>query len=41
EVSQGQLESFFRVEEGDNLVKKMNVEILLRDGVIQEIRGDI
>ncbi|AOY84519.1 MAG: hypothetical protein F6J94_25295 [Moorea sp. SIO1F2] len=41
EVSQGQLESFFRVEEGDNLVKKMNVEILLRDGVIEEIRGDI
>ena len=41
EVSQGQMESFFRVERGDNLVRKMNVEILLRDGVVEEIRGDI
>ncbi|NES18429.1 MAG: hypothetical protein F6K41_05745 [Symploca sp. SIO3E6] len=41
EVSQGQIESFFRVEVGDNLVRKMNVEVLLRDGVVEEIRGDI
>ncbi|HEY9600262.1 MAG TPA: YlqD family protein [Allocoleopsis sp.] len=41
EVNQGQLESFFRVEKGDNLVQKMNVEILLRDGIVEEIRGDI
>ncbi|HEY9598194.1 MAG TPA: YlqD family protein [Cyanophyceae cyanobacterium] len=41
EVNQGQIESFFRVERGDNLVRKMNVEILLRDGVVEEIRGDI
>jgi hypothetical protein len=41
EVSQGQMESFFRIEPGDNLVRKMNVEILLRDGVVEEIRGDI
>lgn len=41
EVSQGQIESFFRVELGDNLVRKMNVEILLRDGIVEEIRGDI
>lgn len=41
EVNQGQMESFFRVELGDNLVMKMNVEILLRDGVVEEIRGDI
>lgn len=41
EVNQGQMESFFRVERGDNLVRKMNVEILLRDGVVEEIRGDI
>jgi hypothetical protein len=41
EVSQGQMESFFRVERGDNLIRKMNVEILLRDGVVEEIRGDI
>jgi hypothetical protein len=41
EVAQAQLESFFRVEKGDNLVLKMNVEIVLRDGVIEEIRGEI
>ncbi|NEP61578.1 MAG: hypothetical protein F6K31_32275 [Symploca sp. SIO2G7] len=41
EVSQGQIDSFFRVEVGDNLVRKMNVEVLLRDGVVEEIRGDI
>ena len=41
EVNQGQMESFFRVERGDNLVRKMNVEILLRDGVVEEIRGDV
>lgn len=41
EVSQGQMESFFSIEPGDNLVRKMNVEILLRDGIVEEIRGDI
>lgn len=41
EVAQAQLESFFRVEKGDNLVLKMNVEIVLRDGVVEEIRGEI
>ncbi|MEC4893564.1 MAG: YlqD family protein [Oscillatoria sp. PMC 1051.18] len=41
EVPQGQMESFFRVEPGDNLVRKLNVEILVRDGVVEEIRGDI
>lgn len=41
EVSQGQIESVFTVVEGDNLVSKMQVEILLRDGIIEEIRGDI
>jgi hypothetical protein len=41
EVSQGQIESIFTVDEGDNLIKKMQVEILLRDGVIQEIRGEV
>jgi hypothetical protein len=34
------MESFFDVQEGDNLVEKLNVEIILRDGVIEEIRGD-
>ncbi len=41
EVSQGQIESVFTVVEGDNLVSKMQVEVLLRDGIIEEIRGDI
>ena len=41
EVAQGQMESFFRVEVGDNLVQKLNVEIVVRDGIVQEIRGDI
>ncbi len=41
EVNQFQLEGFFTVGPGDNLISKMQVEILLRDGVIEEIRGDI
>ncbi|MGV0025780.1 YlqD family protein [Phormidesmis priestleyi] len=41
EVSQGQVNSFFRIETGDNLIEKMNVEILLRDGIVEEIRGDV
>ena len=41
EVDQGKVESFFNVGVGDNLVKKLQVEILIRDGVIQEIRGEL
>jgi YlqD protein len=41
EVNQGQLDGFFRVETGDNLIGKMQVEVLLRDGIVQEIRGDV
>lgn len=41
EVFQAQMDSFFDVQEGDNLVEKLNVEIVLRDGVIEEIRGKI
>ncbi|OLP19616.1 hypothetical protein BST81_04990 [Leptolyngbya sp. 'hensonii'] len=41
EVNQGQIESFFRVATGDNLIQKMQVEVLLRDGVVEEIRGDV
>ncbi|WP_088890333.1 YlqD family protein [Leptolyngbya ohadii] len=41
EVSTGQVEGFFRVETGDNLLRKMQVELLLRDGVVEEIRGDV
>jgi len=41
EVNQFQMEGLFSAELGDNLISKMNVEIVLRDGVIEEIRGDI
>ena len=42
EVVQAQLESFVRIEIGDNLVAKMNTaEIVMRDGVVEELRGDI
>ncbi|MEM7594771.1 MAG: YlqD family protein [Cyanobacteria bacterium P01_A01_bin.83] len=41
EVVQAQMESFFRVEQGDNLVRKLNVEVVLRDGVVEEIRGEV
>lgn len=39
EVNQGQIDSVFRVELGDNLIEKMQVELLLRDGMVEEIRG--
>ncbi|MEB3295086.1 MAG: YlqD family protein [Synechococcales bacterium] len=41
EVNQGQVVSTFKVEVGDNLIEKMGVEILLRDGIVQEIRGSV
>jgi hypothetical protein len=41
EVGYGQIEGFFRVETGDNLFRKLQVEVLLRDGIVEEIRGDL
>ncbi|PAX53325.1 YlqD family protein [Brunnivagina elsteri] len=41
EVNQFQMEGFFRVEPGDNLINKLQVEIVLRDGIVEEIRGDV
>lgn len=41
EVSTGQIDSFFSLERGDNLIEKMQVEVLLRDGIVEEIRGDL
>ena len=41
EVSQGQMDSVFTQSTGDNLVEKMQVEVLLRDGVVEEIRGEL
>ncbi len=39
EIVQGQVESFFEINEGDNLVERMNVELVLQDGIVVEIRG--
>lgn len=41
EVNQGQIDSFFYLKQGDNLIQKMQVEILLRDGEVLEIRGEV
>ncbi len=41
EVVQAQMEGFCRIELGDNLVAKMQVEVLIRDGIVEEIRGDV
>ncbi|MEM9245320.1 MAG: YlqD family protein [Cyanobacteria bacterium P01_F01_bin.153] len=41
EVNQGQMDSFFTLKKGDNLVEKMQVEVLLRDGIVEEIRGQL
>ncbi len=39
EVNQGQLDSFFVASKGDNLIAMMQVEVVLRDGVVQDIRS--
>jgi gamma-glutamyl-gamma-aminobutyrate hydrolase PuuD len=41
EVDQGKVESFFNVSVGDNLVQKLQVEILIKDGIIEAIRGEL
>jgi hypothetical protein len=41
EVTQGQLEGFAEVKVGDNLVRKLNIELVMRDGIVEEIRGEI
>jgi hypothetical protein len=41
EVNMGQVESYFTLNVGDNLVQKMQVDILIKDGVVQDIRGTI
>ncbi|MEB3172630.1 MAG: YlqD family protein [Cyanobacteriota bacterium] len=38
-VEQGQLESFCEVQVGDNLVEKLQVAVVVRDGVIEAIEG--
>jgi vacuolar-type H+-ATPase subunit I/STV1 len=41
EVNQGQIDGLFSLKKGDNLINKLQVEILLRDGIVEEIRGDL
>ncbi len=41
EVVQGQIESYCTIKLGDNLVQKMQLEVLMRDGIVEEIRGDL
>jgi YlqD protein len=41
EVNQFQMEGFFRIEPGDNLIDKLQVEVVLRDGIVEEVRGEI
>ena len=41
EVNQGQIDGLFSLKKGDNLINKLQVEILLRDGIVEEIRGDV
>jgi nitrogen regulatory protein PII len=41
EVAQGQMESFFTIEKGDNLIQKLNLEIVVKDGIVEDIRGEI
>lgn len=38
EVVQGQLDSFFTVGKGDNLIAMMQSEVVLRDGIVEDIR---
>ena len=37
-VEQGQIDSFCDLKFGDNLVSKMGVSILVRDGIVEEIK---
>ncbi|MEM0333570.1 MAG: YlqD family protein [Candidatus Aenigmatarchaeota archaeon] len=40
-IHYGTIDNFFYVKKGDNLIKKMNVEITLKDGVIEQISGQL
>ncbi|QUY45577.1 YlqD family protein [Acaryochloris marina] len=41
EVEQGQVDNFFYAKQGDHLIRKMQIEVVIRDGVIEEIRGEL
>ena len=38
-VEQGQIESFCDLNVGDNLVERMQVSVVVRDGVVEAIEG--
>ena len=39
-VEQGQIESFCNLKVGDNLVKKMQIAIVVKDGIVQSIEQE-
>ena len=39
-VEQGQIESFCDLKVGDNLVSKMQVAVVVKDGIVQSIEQD-
>ena len=39
-VDQGQVDSFCDISVGDNLIKKMQVSITVKDGIIQSINNN-
>ena len=41
EVVQAQMESFFTLKQGENLVERLNIEIVVKDGIVEEIRGKV
>ncbi|MCG9892332.1 MAG: YlqD family protein [Thermosynechococcaceae cyanobacterium MS004] len=41
EVEQGQIDNFFYIKKGDHLIQRMQVEIVIRDGVVEDIRGEL
>ena len=41
EVEQGQIDNFFYIQKGDHLIQRMQVEIVIRDGIVEDIRGDL
>jgi exonuclease VII large subunit len=41
EAVQAQMEGFCNIAVGDNLIQKLNVQIVMRDGIVEEIRGEL
>jgi Skp family chaperone for outer membrane proteins len=41
EVEQGQIDNYFYIKKGDHLIQRMQVEIVIRDGIVEDIRGEL